>query len=170
MKRIFRYLSVACLLSLVLVQPAFAQTLVLSDRLRIELDAPLTLAHSERMLIMKYSDWSLMHEVVNPAEMYTQINLTGIERDYIIAMFDPQKRRHLPGWLAALADEQARILGIEKGHVNRTDAGDVSIYSVYDPERQVGHLYVFEPLKIHHLIMQGPESRLMDVIGKLGGK
>ncbi|RMF20001.1 MAG: hypothetical protein D6758_00500 [Gammaproteobacteria bacterium] len=32
------------------------------------------------MLVMKYEDWSLIHEVVDPRDMYTQIDLTGIER------------------------------------------------------------------------------------------
>ncbi|RMF20002.1 MAG: hypothetical protein D6758_00505 [Gammaproteobacteria bacterium] len=156
-------------LSLTVFGLAHAQLLVLSDQTRVEISPPSMIAHSGDMLLLKYDNGTIFHEVVDPKTMYTQIDLTGLERSFIRSLFDTAERQKLPAWLAALSAEQADQLGVGRGKVISDKLGDRELLGVHDPDKKVAHLYLFETLKTHHLIVKGDDVLLREIIRELGG-
>lgn len=157
-------------LSLSVFGMAQAQLLVLSDQTRVEISPPSMIAHSGDMLLLKYDNGTIFHEVVDPKTMYTQIDLTGLERSFIRSLFDNTERKKLPAWLAALSAEQADQLGVGRGKLIAEKLGDRELLGIHDPGSKVAHLYLFETLKTHHLIIKGDEVHLRELIRGLGGQ
>lgn len=147
---------------------AFSQTLILSDKLQLQYDAPQLISHTADTLIVKYKNWSFMHELVNPKNMYPRIDLSGIERIYLHSIFDAKEKEKLPKWLGSLAEEQAQLFGVRKDNVRRKNVAGSEIVAVFNSAHSSSHIYIFEELKIHHIEIHGDEKMLSDVIENIG--
>ncbi|PIE41162.1 MAG: hypothetical protein CSA49_04850 [Gammaproteobacteria bacterium] len=156
------------ILSYFLCGAAFSQTLVLSDKLQLNYGDPKLISHSENFLIVKYKDWSFMHEIVNPKNIYPKIDLTGMEQTYLRTVFGIEDVNTLPQWLIVLAKEQAQLFGIKKNNIKRKNIGESVLVAVYNSELSSAHVYIFEALKIHHIVVRGNESRLSNVLDNIG--
>jgi heme A synthase len=101
--------ALACVL---LISPpvlGYSGTLVVSQDLALEYPELELISHSSNMLILKYDDWVLSHQVVDGESMYSQVDLTGVTGEFIQSIFIPEKRSVLPNWLQLLAEEQGRV-------------------------------------------------------------
>ena len=155
-------------LSILFSQSSLAGILVLSDKLQMEYTSPKLLSHTEDTLIFKYKDWSFVHEVVNPKNIYPMINLTGVDRIFLHSIFEKSEREKLPDWLKILAKDQARQFGVKSDNVTRLKVGDADIVGVYDKNNRAANIYLFEKLKIHHFVMYGDEQHFKGLIHDIG--
>lgn len=146
----------------------FANVLVLSDKMQMKYDQPLLISHTEDTLIFKYSDWRLIHEVVDPKNVYPKIDLSGMDRLFFLSIFDAEQRKKLPKWLSALAEEQAIEFGVKDNNVKRSKIGIAEIVSVYNDEKGYAHAYLFEEVKIHHFVIYGDKSKFDNVVSSIG--
>ena len=103
----FRALVCALLISLPVL--GYSGTLVVSQDLALEYPEPELISHLSNILILKYDDWVLSHQVVDGESMYSQVDLTGVAGEFIQSIFIPEKRSVLPNWLQLLAEEQGRV-------------------------------------------------------------
>ena len=103
----FRALSCVLLISPPVL--GYSGTLVVSQDLALEYPELELISHSSNMLILKYDDWVLSHQVVDGESMYSQVDLTGVTGEFIQSIFIPEKRSVLPNWLQLLAEEQGRV-------------------------------------------------------------
>ncbi len=103
----FRALACALLVSLPVL--GYSGTLVVSQDLALEYPEPELISHLSNILILKYDDWVLSHQVVDGESMYSQVDLTGVAGEFIQSIFIPEKRSVLPNWLQLLAEEQGRV-------------------------------------------------------------
>jgi hypothetical protein len=143
----------------------FADTLVLSAKLKIEYLSPQSIAHGSSNLIVKYKDWSFMHVVVDPKDIYQQIDLTGMEKDYIRSIFDEKARAKLPKWLAITAKEQADVFGVSPETTNIFMTGKAEVFSVYDQKDKKGQIFIIEDLSVHQIYTNG-DKKHHDLIAK----
>ena len=155
-------------LSILFSQSLQAGVLVLSDKLQMEYASPELLSHTENTLIFKYKSWSFVHEVVDPKNIYPKIDLTGIDRIFLHAIFERSQMNKLPGWLKALAKEQADQFGVKSDNVKHLKVGDAEIIGVYDKKKRSANVYLFEKLKIHHFVIYGSEQNFQDLINGIG--
>ncbi len=144
-----------------------ADVLVLSHGLKLEYPAPTLISHTGQSLIFKYADWSLVHEVVNPATIYAKVDLTGIESLFIKSIFDEKERDKLPAWLASLSSEQAKELGVTGRTTGKKTVGEAELLSVFDENRASGHIYLFEGSRIHHFVVQGQKGAFKSIIDNI---
>jgi len=142
------------------ISSAFADNLVLSTKLRIEYPTPLLISHGSTDLIVKYKDWTFMHEVFNTKNFYPQIDLTGVERDFVRAMFDSKSRSKWPGWFAALSKDQAEAFGITPNSTNRFKIGNAEIFTVHDKKSNKGQIFIFDELVVHQIAILGTKEQL----------
>lgn len=154
------------LVGLLLSSPAYSGTLVLSPQLKIEYEAPEYVAHDGNILYLRYKDWFLAHERLRPnGGLYSMMNLTGIEGDFVKSIFDTNERAKLTEWLAVLARQQAEVIGADhKENVDKEEVGDAEIYGVYNPREGMGVIYVFDKKIIHVLTVQGTKNKYSTVL------
>ena len=119
------------------------------------------------MLILKYADWVLSHQVVDGESMYSQVGLTGVTGEFIQSIFIPEKRSVLPNWLQLLAEEQGREFGLPEGEVIGQKIGEFELLGTYSKQHRSGYLYVFDRAAIHHIVKSGKSSVRLTVL--LGG-
>jgi len=143
------------LTTVLLSTTTFAKDLILSTDLMIDYPEPILISHTQTSLILKYNDWSLTHEIVNPKGIYQFADLTGVTEKFIISIFDEGVRKTLPSWLAALSSDQANAFSITRQNTKKQLVGSTKILSVYDEKRSNGYLYLIEKLKIHHIVVHG---------------
>ena len=151
-------LKVALITASLFVSSAFADNLILSTKLRIEYPTPLLISHGSTSLIVKYKDSSFMHVVVDPKAIYRQIDLTGLERDFIKSIFDDKARAKLPKWLSLVAKEQSDEFGVTPDNVDRFKVGKAEIYTVYNKKNNEGQIYIFDELSIHQIYTHGTKK------------
>jgi hypothetical protein len=137
----------------------YSGTLVVSQDLALEYPEPELISHSSNMLILKYADWVLSHQVVDGESMYSQVGLTGVTGEFIQSIFIPEKRSVLPNWLQLLAEEQGREFGLPEGEVIGQKIGEFELLGTYSKQHRSGYLYVFDRAAIHHIVIQGTEER-----------
>jgi len=145
--------------SLFFVTESFSDTLVLSSKLKVDYPNPVLISHTENTLIIKYENWSFLHNIVNPKEIYHTIDLTGLEKDFILSIFEQKTNSNFPEWLNALSREQAKEFGVTSSNVLRRKINLSEIIGVYDKKRNSGYLYVFDETKIHHFVIYGSEEK-----------
>ena len=137
----------------------FADNLILSTNLKVEYPAPLLISHGSSDLIVKYKNWTFEHVVIDPKNIFQQIDLTGLERDYFKSVFDKKERSKLPEWLAVVAKEQADVLGVNPDSIKRFHVGKAEIFTVHD-KKNTGRVYVFDELAIHQFTVLGSNKEL----------
>lgn len=152
--------SILFLLSLVFSPASFSKDLILSANLVMDYPDPKLISHTQSSLIFKYDDWSFFHEIVNPKNIYQSIDLTGVEQAFLRSIFNQEKRKALPKWLAVLSQEQADEFGIETDNIDRKFVGQSELISVYDAKRESAQLYIFEELVTHHISVYGSKEKL----------
>ena len=161
----FRALACALLISLPVL--GYSGTLVVSQDLALEYPEPELISHSSNMLILKYDDWVLSHQVVDGESMYSQVDLTGVTVEFIQSIFIPEKRSVLPNWLQVLAEERGREFGLPEGEVTSQKVGQFELLGTYSKQHRSGYLYVFDRAAIHHIVIQGTEERYQEVINHI---
>lgn len=146
----------------------FCDTLVLSQKLKVDYESPSLISHTDDSLIVKYDDWYFVHSVVNPKTVYHTVDLTGNERKYIKSIFDMDTRKEFPKWMAELSSEQAQEFGI-KGvdDVLKYNVGKTDVLSTYDQEKSAGYIYVFDELVLHHIVVFGTKRNFEAVISSI---
>ncbi len=145
----------------------YSDILILSDKLKLNYESPILISHTQDSLIVKYKDWNFFHVVVNPKTIYSNIDLTGVEKEFLISIFDIQKRQNLPNWLASLSTEQSKEFGVGSNNVYKSNIGKVKILGVYDKNRSAGYIYVFEELKTHNFVVYGTKSQYLSLINNI---
>jgi hypothetical protein len=140
----------------------------LTRNLRAAVDQPPVVALSSNVMIFKYKDWNFSEEDVNPKQVYTGIDLTGLLTSYFRAVFDASKREALPaGWLAELASEQARTLKLKKyGWKHRIVEG-ADIYATFDDKEKLGTIFIIEKKQVYRVQISGPKSKYKSFIASI---
>lgn len=146
----------------------FAQNLILSDKLQMKFDDPLLISHTVNTLIIKYDEWSFVHEIVTPESIYQKVNLSGLERLFLMSIFDEKERLKLPNWLQVLSAEQAESFGVKKDNIKRKSIGEADLVAVFNSKQSISQIYLFENLKIHHFVVHGNEKVVESLIGNIG--
>lgn len=147
-----------------------AQTLILSEKLKLEFDDPIFIAHSSDALIVKYESWSFMHHIVDAKSIYQKVDLSGIEELYLSSIFDETERQKLPNWLKVLSKEQADSFGVNEKNVEQKTIKDAKLLAAFDPAKSIGQVYVFEDLKIHQITVHGKKQFMTEVINNIGAR
>lgn len=146
----------------------FASTLVLSSKLKLEYPEPLLISHTEDKLILKYSDAAIVHNIVNPKTMYANTDLSGFEKQYVYALFDRPSNLELPLNIKKLALRQRADMGLISSEGSIQRAPNFEILSSYDERKKIGHVFIIEELKIHHLAVDGSQNFLKKIIDSIG--
>jgi len=120
--------------------------------------SPQSITHGSSNLIVKYKDWSFMHVVVDPKDLYQQIDLTGMEKDYIRSIFDEKARAKLPKSLAITAKEQADVFGVSPETSEIFTKGKAEVFSVYDQKDKKGQIFIIEDLSVHQIYTNGDKT------------
>jgi len=158
-------LKASFLISSLFFSTAFADSLILSARLKIEYPAaPLLISHGSSDLIIKYKDWSFMHEVFDPETFYEQIDLTGLEVEFVRSIYDDKKRSKLPEWLAVVSRQLADGLGNDPDTVKQFKVGKLEILTGHDNKNH-GQIFIIDESTIHKIIITGSKKEL-DLIAK----
>lgn len=141
------------------VTTCFADVLILSTQLKIEYPTPLAISHGISDLIVKYNqNRSFMHVVVDPKEMYQQIDLSGIEREYIRSIFDVKQREKLSEQLSTLSKKQSDEFGVTKDNVERIKVGTAEVIAVYNYKSNNGLIFIFAELAVHQIYTYGTKK------------
>jgi hypothetical protein len=146
----------------------FASTLVLSSKLKLEYPEPLLISHTEDKLIFKYKDAAIVHNIVNPKTMYANTDLSGFEKPYIYALFDRPLQLELPLDIQQLAVKQRTHMGLDLSKGNIQSEQNFEILSSYDERRKIGHVFIIEELRIHHIAVDGSQDFLEEIIDSIG--
>lgn len=146
------------------------EQLHLSNKVVVDISIPEKLSHSDNMLILKYYDWYFSHEIINPKEFYTTIDLTDIQHEFLKSVFYPNLRTSLPNWLGELANEQAMSFGLSKTNVINRKFGDVEVLGGYDDASKQGNILVFEKYQIHHLSIGGEDEYYIELLNAIKRK
>jgi len=161
------FVGLIVFLTYVYVGNCYAATLVLSQQLNLEYEKPLVISHTEDFLIVKYKDWYFSHSIINAKSMHANIDLSGMERQYIKSMFDKETRNQFPRWLAELSKEQAQVLGVPNNKVDKSKIGEADIIAVYNEIEKSGFIYIFEALKIHNINVVGSKTHYYKLINSM---
>jgi hypothetical protein len=155
------------ILTLLFSSVCFGETLVISSKLQVEYPKPLLIANGEG-LIFRYKDWWFSHEIVNPKNFYPKIDLTGIDKIFIKAIFT---KKVLPAkWLNELAIEQANEFGVTKSNVEIIKIDNAEIMGVYDKKDNQGQIFIIEDLIIHNLYINGSKDKFELILSKIKGR
>lgn len=146
---------------------AAANNLVLSQDLRMDYPDPILISHTSSMLLIKYDDWTLSHQLVDPAAIYGNIDLTGLEKTFLQSIFLPNVRSTLPQWMQVLSEDQAAEFGLPEGTVTHQQIGEFDLLGTYNPVHGSGYLYLFDREAIHHFVVMGSETHYKDVISRI---
>ena len=136
---------------------AFADSFILSAKTGFEYPSPDSISHSGSYLLVKYKDWSFGHENFDPTTFYSNINLTGFERDFVRSLFDAKKRSKLPKWLSVISQELADGLGNKPDTIKQVKVGNAEILSGYDGKK-IGLVFVLEDHVIHQITITGTKQ------------
>src|SRR5690606_17677484 len=128
-------------------------TLIISSSVEIRAEFPAQIPHGNNLLIYKYTNWYFSHERLDGARIYPGIDLTGMDREYVHALFDNNVRQSLPKWLGVLAEEQATSFGILKENSEATRSGDLEILTTYNVTEKRGEIFILTKKDIHRLSM-----------------
>jgi len=145
----------------------FAGELVVSPSLKVTYTEPKLISHSSETLILKYEDWYFSHSLINPQTMYSSIDLSGLELEFVKSIFSPQLRETQPAWLAALSTEQAETFGLPTNKVIEKTLGTATIYAVYIADESMGHIFVIEEEQAHQLTMLGKKERFSELMSAI---
>lgn len=146
---------------------AHAGNLVLSQDLEIHYPTPVLISHTSTVLLVKFDDWVLSHQVVDPTSIYPQVDLSGIEDTYIQSIFKPEVRNTLPKWLRVLSEEQAVEFGLPDGGVTQRKVGEFEILGTYSEKHGSGYLYIFDRAAVHYLTVQGTQDHYRDIVDSI---
>ena len=141
-----------------------ANDLIVSRNIKIVYEEPLMMSHSMNSLIFKYGGWYFSHSVVNPETMYSNIDLTGVENEFIKSLFDSDIRKKFPMWLSSLSEEQSISLGVSNNNVIEKTIGEVKLYAAYNLSDGMGHVFLIEENIAHHLTIVGSELQYKKLI------
>jgi len=139
---------------------SFSDTLVLSTKLKIDYPNPVLIAHGSEDLIVKYKDWSFFHTVFNSKTFYSQIDLTGLEKDFIRLMFGYKEKPHFPEWFPVLAKGQADAFGITPDNSKKFNIGNSEILTTHDESKKKGYIFIIEELAVHQISIHGTQKEL----------
>ncbi len=146
------------------------EQLHLSNKVVVDILLPNKLSHSGNVLILKYDDWCFSHEVINPKEFYSPIDLTDIQHEFLKAVFYPNLRESFPNWLGELADEQAKSFGLSKTNINNRKFDDIDVLGGYDNTSMQGNIFVFEKYQIHHFSIAGEGEHYIELLNAIKRK
>ncbi|WP_396587815.1 hypothetical protein [Bermanella sp. R86510] len=143
---------------------AQSDTLVLSDKLKLEYARPLLISHTENQLTIKYPSNTISHNIVNANTMYPSLDLTGYLRPYIYMLFDKKGNQELPVTIRNLALQQREVMGLNnrKGIVKKKE--HYELYASYDAKHEISHIFLLEKLRVHHFAIDGSYEYLNTVI------
>jgi hypothetical protein len=141
-----------------------ADTLVLSSNLKLEYPTPLMISHTQSRLIIKYEKTAISHNIVNPKNMYPNIDLSGYQKDYIYTLFDKKINNKLPESIEVLALKQKEIMGLNnlKGILKSTSTYE--LLASFDKNQRIGHIFIIQEANIHHLAVDGDQDYLYKII------
>jgi len=142
----------------------FADNLILSTKLSLEYPSPIVLGHGGTYLLVKYKNWSFSHEHFDPKTFYQQIDLTGLEKDFVRAIFDHTQRTKLPEWLSVVSREFSEGLNLDPKSIEIFKVGNAEIFTGHDKKNH-GQIYIIEDLVIHQISISGTKKEL-DLIAK----
>lgn len=134
---------------------ASTQELILSPDLKLKLSSPTLLAHSGDLLTLKYDNWRMTHEVLDPTRFVPAVDLTGVEHEFIERIFNPEVESTLPQWLQALAHESAKSLTPKGSLIESVKVGQSSVYSAYHLNEPYGVIFILENESIHKVEVFG---------------
>lgn len=154
-------LALALLLNTVFAQ---AGQLVMSPNLALNYPPPTLISHTSNTLILTYDHWSWSHSLVNPAEIYPKVDLTGIERQFVKSLFDPEIRETFPGWLRLLSQELAEQFGLPAGRVDQRTLPSAELFGTYSAKHGEGYLFLLDKTAIHRLTVIGSEENYKEVM------
>ncbi|WP_274057268.1 hypothetical protein [Vibrio parahaemolyticus] len=148
------------LLALVLSFQCFAQSQELHLSQNVVLDVPLskTILHTGNILIFKFGDSHISHEVLSPKEFFSPIDLTGVEKEFVRSLFKLTENSSFPQWLNAASNELSETLGITKDNKVIEVKGGLEILGFYDSESQSGQLFILDTSLIHHFTVLGSDE------------
>lgn len=141
-----------------------AGELVLSQNLKLQYSQPNLISHSSNTLILKYDDWVVSHQLVDPKTVYTRIDLSGIEEQYIKSLFLPEIRNTFPEWLQSLSAEQALQFDLPVAAVTQKQVGNAKLIGTYSKKNGEGYLYIFDKAAIHQFRVIGSEQQYQQII------
>ncbi|NOZ51966.1 MAG: hypothetical protein GXP08_02300 [Gammaproteobacteria bacterium] len=160
-------LNTLCLFICFYAGSCFSDVLVLSHKLKIDYPKANLISHTQDSLIVKYDNWYFVHSVVDPKSIYSNIDLTGTENKFLRSIFDKNIRAELPGWLAALSNDQAKEFGVTINNVKHNKIGNADLLSVYDKDRSTAYTYIFDELTIHNIVVFGSEENYTTLINNI---
>ncbi len=147
--------------------PAATINVLLSPQIELASPIPQQMAHQHGRLLLVYEGWQLAHEQLTPASFYPGIDLSGMEQQFVLALFNPEQRKSLPKWLAALAEEQAAALAISAATTSQSHRGALQLFSVYDPNNARGELFIVGPDQVHRLSFSGDKEQFATLINTI---
>ena len=140
-----------------------ADTLVLSKQLKLDYPAPLLISHTKSTLIIKYKDTSISHNILDPKDMYANVDLTGYQKDYIYTLFDKKPNKTLPKPIMKLAEQQKTTMGLTKQKGLIKEAVNYELLASYDDSLDIGHIFLLEDKQIQHFAIDGTHEFLTKV-------
>lgn len=136
-----------------------ANEFVLSSEVSLDYPNPVLISHTQDSLIFKYDGWMFAHNVVNPKSMYQAIDLTGLEKDYIQALFFPEKINRLPTWLGKLAQDQSTEFSFTNSLNVEEGSNNPKILAGFNKLNGIGHAYIFDVNSTHHIVFNGKKDK-----------
>ncbi len=150
-------LTIAIYLIVSITMQVQAKTLSLSGTLNIEVDPPEAILHSGSMLLLKYNDWTLSHEVIDPKNYLGAVDLTGNLKPYIRSLFG-YKNQRIADWLLYIANKQEKILGLDKADAEQFNITSSEVLAIYNQGRNQGEIFILEDLQVHKIDIVGSKK------------
>jgi len=141
----------------IFTSPVLADNFILSAQTGFEYPSPVSISHSGSYLLVKYKEWSFSHENFDPKTFYSNINLTGFERNFVRSIFDANKRSELPKWLAAISQEFSDGLGNKPESIKKIKVGKAEILAGHDGKKN-GQIFILEDPAIHMITISGEKQ------------
>lgn len=155
--------NVIALMLFVLSINTWAQTLIVSKDIRLDLPDAISIAHSGELLL-KYPDWNLSHETLNPKTFYPSVDLTGLLGTYVRNIFEP-KDGELPKWLQVMAKEQSIAFNSTDNNKSQFSAGVFTVYTVFDSDNNIGHVFLIADDYVSHFNVLSNKEKFLDFVG-----
>lgn len=126
---------------------------------QVTLPQPRTITLAGDALLLKYDNWYMYQDNLNPKTVYPSIDLSGIIAAFFTAVFEPRTRKNLPAeWLSTLAKGQAQLFNIDYDEIKRWHIGEANVYAFFNEAANDGNVFIICNKSVQRIEISGSET------------
>lgn len=134
-----------------------------SNELKLNIN-PHKVAHNGNLIILKFDDFVLTHEIVDPKDFIPTVDLTGNTETFMSSLFDIKTRQELPIWLAKLSESTSASFNIQSKNTSIEDLGKIKLYFSYNDNEEHGVILILNGGEVHWFSVMGEKNDFNNIV------